>query len=136
MYVRKQYVQILNTIISFYCLEKYKKNYLASSVVDPDQGFGIRCFFDPWIRIQYPRRGKSRSGIWDEHPGSYFRELKILKFFYADPGSFRPWNRDPGWKTLDLASGINIPDPQHCWQGQRGEQSYSWVFPEKFLQFI
>jgi hypothetical protein len=39
---------------------------------------------------------KSGSGIWirDEKPGSYFRELrnnflelKILKFFYADPGS-------------------------------------------------
>jgi hypothetical protein len=44
------------------------------------------------------RKSASGSGIWDEQPGSYFLELrnhffgffgglKILKFFYADPGS-------------------------------------------------
>jgi hypothetical protein len=59
----------------------------------------------------------SRSGIRirDEHPESYFRELrnnfwvKILKFFDVgpDPGIFLI--RDPGWKKF--GSGINIPDP-------------------------
>jgi hypothetical protein len=40
--------------------------------------------------------------------------FKILKFFDADedpdPGIFL--TLDPGWKKF--ASGINIPDPQHC----------------------
>jgi hypothetical protein len=27
--------------------------------------------------------------------------LKQLKFFDADPGSFRLWIRDPGWKNSD-----------------------------------
>jgi hypothetical protein len=35
------------------------------SVADP--GYGIRCFFDPWIR--------DPGGV-NEQPGSYFRELK------------------------------------------------------------
>jgi hypothetical protein len=51
------------------------------------------------------RKSVSGSGIRDEQPGSYFLELrnhffgvKILKFFYADPGSGRErvLNRDPG----------------------------------------
>jgi hypothetical protein len=78
------------------------------------------------------RKSGSGSGIRDEHPGSYFLELrnhffwfKILKFFDADPGSrmetVRIW--DPGWKkvgtgirdkhpgsaTLDLPIVINPP---------------------------
>jgi hypothetical protein len=32
--------------------------------------------------------------------------VKILKFFDADPG-WKKLNSDPG-------TGINIPDPQHC----------------------
>ncbi len=66
-------------------------------------------------------KSKSGSGIWDEHPGSYFRELrkqflglKILKFFDAVPESFLTWIRDPGGKNSDPGSGINIPDLQHC----------------------
>jgi hypothetical protein len=53
---------------------------------------------------------KIRIRIRDEPPGSYFRELRnnflgyILQFFDADPGS--------GMEKL--GSGINIPDPQHC----------------------
>jgi hypothetical protein len=40
--------------------------------------------------------------------------LKILKFFYADPdpGSGVFLTLDPGWKKF--GSGINIPDPQQC----------------------
>jgi hypothetical protein len=58
-------------------------------------GSGIRCLFDPGIRI-------------DEQPGSYFLELrnpflgKILKFFDADPGTGmkKIQIRDPGSPTL------------------------------------
>jgi hypothetical protein len=76
-------------------------------------GSGIRWLFDPLD----PGSGmgkKIKIRIRDEHPGSYFRELrnkfwlKILKLFdaVADPGSGNLF--DPG-------SGINIPDPpQHC----------------------
>ncbi len=41
--------------------------------------------------------------------------VKVLKFFDADPGSRMETVRirDPGWKKV--GSGINIPDPQHCW---------------------
>jgi hypothetical protein len=74
---------------------------------------GIRCLFDPWIRDGY----KIRIRIRDEHPGSYFQEIKtffwvkLLKFFDAVPGSGMKKNSDPGWKNF--GSGINIPDPQH-----------------------
>jgi hypothetical protein len=50
-----------------------------SSVPDPVSG--IRCLFDPWIRNPGSRMGKksgSGSGIRDEQPGSYFRELRNL----------------------------------------------------------
>jgi hypothetical protein len=50
------------------------------------------------------KKSRSGSGIWDEHPRSYFRELrlifglKILKFFDADPdpgsGILWSWIRD------------------------------------------
>jgi hypothetical protein len=57
------------------------------------------------------KKSRSRIRIRDEYPESYFLELKkqffglkILKFLDADPG----------WKNLDPGSGINIPDPQHC----------------------
>jgi hypothetical protein len=51
---------------------------------------------------------KIKIRTWDELPGSYFRELRNIKFFDADP--------DPGYRislTLDPGSGMNIPDPQH-----------------------
>jgi hypothetical protein len=79
-------------------------------------GSGIRCLFlTPGSRIRDGEKAKIR--IRDEHPGSYFRELreqffglKILKFFYSDP--------DPGsgiFLTLDPGSGMEIfgsRDPQ------------------------
>jgi hypothetical protein len=56
------------------------------SVADPDPGSG--AFLTPG----------SGSGmkILDHFPRAYtqFFGLKILKFFDADPGSFRPWIRD------------------------------------------
>jgi hypothetical protein len=44
-----------------------------------------------------------------------FWEVKILKFFDADPGSGMETVRirDPGWKKSDPGSGMNIPDTQH-----------------------
>jgi hypothetical protein len=73
------------------------------------------------------------SGIWDEHPRTFFRELrkietffrvKILKLFDGDlgPGMEEIRIRDPGWKKIrirdginsDPGSGISVPDPQHC----------------------
>jgi hypothetical protein len=44
-------------------------------------GSGIRCFFYTWIRDPYPgygieKKSGSGSGIWDEHPKSYFRQLR------------------------------------------------------------
>ena len=52
--------------------------------LDPGSGYGIQD------------GKKSRSGIRDEHLGSYFWELgiKILEFFYTDTGCFQPWIRD------------------------------------------
>jgi hypothetical protein len=58
----------------------------------------------------------------------FFWGLKYFKFFYEDPGSGMEIVRiqdgkksDPGWKTYPgwkkVGSGINIPDPQHCWYG-------------------
>jgi hypothetical protein len=79
---------------------------------------------------QHPDPG---SGIQDEQPGSYFLELrnhffaifwvKILKFFDEDPGSGMETVRirDPGsgMEKSRIGSGINIPDPQHCFTGSK-----------------
>jgi hypothetical protein len=51
-----------------------------------------------------------------DHISEYFGLKKILKFFETGPntgfGIFL--TRDPGRKSSDPSSGINIPDPQHC----------------------
>ncbi len=46
--------------------------------------------------------------------------LKIIKFFDADadPGSGIIKTLDPEWKNSDPGSGINFPDPQHCFKGR------------------
>jgi hypothetical protein len=57
--------------------------------------------FYPCIRDE----NKIKIRIRDEHPGSYFRELrnnfwiKMLKFLNADAGIFL--TLDPGWKNSD-----------------------------------
>ncbi len=77
-------------------------------------GSRIRYLFDPWIRdLGWVK-------IRDEQPGSFFRELR---------NNFLGWNtyilwcrsgiQDPGSgmekiRIQDQWSGINIPDPQHC----------------------
>jgi len=64
----------------------------AKCVADPGSGAfltpgsGIRCFFDPRIRI--------RDG---EKSGSGIRNLV-----------------DPGSRMEKFGTGISIPDPQHC----------------------
>jgi hypothetical protein len=42
----------------------------------------------------------------------HFSELKILKFFDADPGSDILSTLEPGSGMETTGSGINIPDPQ------------------------
>ncbi len=80
---------------------------VLNSIADP--GSRIRCLFDLWIRDPGWIKSGSRSGIWNEQPGSYFLELinhflglKYSKFSDAirdsDPGwkKFRSGNRDQG----------------------------------------
>jgi hypothetical protein len=62
-------------------LERKREN--TNRVADPEPGSGIRCLFDPWIRVRDPGSGIGRSqypdpgsGIRDEQPGSYFLELR------------------------------------------------------------
>jgi hypothetical protein len=44
-------------------------------------------------------------------------KIPVLNFFDADPGDGIQYgdSSDPGWKKV--GSGINIPDPQHCYIG-------------------
>ncbi len=109
-------------------------------------GSGIRDWvpfwpLDPGSGIRDGRQSASGSGIRDEQPGSYFLELrnhffaflgvKMLKFFYEDPGSGMETVRIRDGKKSDPGSGINIPDPQHCFlpipdpgsRGQKGNRS-------------
>jgi hypothetical protein len=72
---------------------------LTICVADPGSGGFLTPGSAGWVKI--------RIGIRDEHPGSYFREqinnfiVKILKFFYVDPGP------GPGiFLTLDPGSGL------------------------------
>jgi hypothetical protein len=70
---------------------------------DPDPGSGSGMNILDQI-------SKSLETIW----------VKILKFFGADadPGSgnlFDPGSGIRDGKNTDPGSGINIPDPQHCW---------------------
>jgi hypothetical protein len=43
----------------------------AGIVADANSESGLRSFFNPWVRDVK----RSRFGIQDRHPGSYFREL-------------------------------------------------------------
>ncbi len=97
-------------------------------------GSRMRCLFDPrirdpgWVKIKIRIRGIRNP---DEHPGSYFRELrnnfflvKILKFFDedADPDPGNLFHPGSGMEKSDPGSGINIPDPQH-WVSRHTLQS-------------
>ena len=112
----------------------------------PDLGTRISYLqhhiFDPWIRNPgWIKKSRSGSGIRtrDEHPGSYFRELrkkifglKIPKFCYADP--------DPGsgiFLTLDPLAGMEKlaplfqdkqPEPQYCF--------YAWTHNSEKTEFL
>jgi hypothetical protein len=52
--------------------EELKQVTLYSFTQFCGSGSGIRCLIDPWIRDGY----KIKIRIRDEHPGSYFRELR------------------------------------------------------------
>jgi hypothetical protein len=107
------------------------KYLFFTSVAHPGPASGIRCLFDPWIRDpglvknQDPGSGLKTSRIMFQELRNNFW-VKILEFFDADldlaSGIFL--NLDPGWKNSDPGSGINIPDPQHCFL----PFSFSWVF--------
>ncbi len=81
-------------------------------------GSGIRCLFDPWIRDGK----KIKIRIRDEHPGSYFQELKtifwvkntLILLCESNPGSGIFLTLDPGSGMEKFESGIINPDPQHC----------------------
>ncbi len=87
----------------------------STSVADPDPGLG--AFLTPGSG----RKSASGPGIRDEHPGTYFLELrnhlfcffgvKMLKFFDEDPGwrQFGSEIGDPGWKKV--GSGIRAKHP-------------------------
>ncbi len=55
--------------------------------------------------------------------------VKILKFFDEDPGSGMETVRIRDGKKSDPASGINIPDPQHCVSGS-ASQRYGFEDPD------
>ncbi len=102
---------------SYVFLAYYLLAALRIRIRDPGSGA-----FDPLILN--PRWKKSGSGIRDEYPGSYFRELgkiclvkntwnslmriRIRDLF--DPGSGIFLTLDPGWKNPEAGSGIRIPD--------------------------
>jgi hypothetical protein len=58
---------------------------------------------------------KSESGSRSFIRETQFFGLKKLKVFDTDSGS-------GNFLTLDLESGINIPDPQHCNRGNKRKQ--------------
>jgi hypothetical protein len=65
------------------------------SVADPGSG----AFFDPWIRnpgwVKKSGSGMNKPDHISESLETSFW-VKILKFFYADPGSGKENNSDPG----------------------------------------
>ncbi len=87
-------------------------NHITSSqfsVAYPDPGSG--AFLTP--RSGMGNKARPGSGIRDEHPRSFFRELR--KSFWVT-NTYILWcgSRSGIFLTLDPGSGINIPYPQHC----------------------
>jgi hypothetical protein len=70
------------------------------------------CLLDPWIRDPgWGKKSGSGSGIQNEHPRSFFRELRnnmnsFVRIRIQDL-------LDPGSGMEKFGSEINIPDPQH-----------------------
>ncbi len=115
-----------------------KRSILSVSVADPGSG----AFLTPGSGMG--RKSASGSGIRDEQPGSYFLELRNHFHFFGFLGlkylNFLMRIRDPGWrqfvsgirdgKKSNPGSGINIPDPQHCfpyrlsWTAELGTPSF------------
>ncbi len=79
----------------------------GSGIQDPVSRWPL----DPgWVKINIGM-GKNQYRDRDEHPGSYFRELRNNFWVFGflgfglmrirDPESFWPWIRVPGWKNLE-----------------------------------
>ncbi len=83
--------------------------------MDPDSGSG--AFFTP----RSGKKSGSGSGTNNlDHISESLETIfwtKILKFFDSDPGLGieKILTRDSGWKKF----GSGIPDPQHCFPGDR-----------------
>jgi hypothetical protein len=116
MYIQQAVPQVEHQYLLPAQLQIWIKNLLIHSVAYPGPGSG--AFFASGSGIGK----KSRSGIRDEHPGSYFPELrtqffglKKLQLFDADPdpGSEIFLTMDPGSGMEKFVSGLNIPDPLH-----------------------
>jgi hypothetical protein len=84
------------------------------------------CLFDPWIRDSGSGMGKktgSGTGIRDDQPGSYFRELRNQffglnnKLFDVDPGSGPSGIEKFGSGMENIRIRINIPNPQRFFAG-------------------
>jgi hypothetical protein len=112
--------QLQKIIFSFLCCSV--PVFVIASVADPDPVSGpfltpVSGIRDPgWVKNQDTDLG-SGSGMSNPDPISESLEaifwVKILKFFYADPGSGMENIRIRDGKNSDTGSGINIPDPQH-----------------------
>ncbi len=97
-YIRKRFKYFLTVLrirgpVPFWPLDlgfgMGKKSRSVFMMQDPDPGWTSRIIF---------------TRAWKQ-----FFELKILKFFAADPESFRS-----GIENSDPGSGLNFPDPQNC----------------------
>ncbi len=64
------------------------------------------CGSEAFLTPGFGMREKIKIRIWNEHPGSYFREIRNYFFFKikTDP--------EPGSGKEKFGSGINIPNPQ------------------------
>jgi hypothetical protein len=99
---------------SFVMPSLYILSVLRIRIWDPGSG----AFLTPGSGTRDPgwlKKSRFGSGIliWDEHPGSYFRELKETIFglkYFNSLMRMRMRLRIRDGKNSDPGSGINIPD--------------------------
>ena len=102
--IRRGHVRFLNRIavskgLRGYCCGSRTAAFVLFWPLDPGSGMEKNRIRDPrWNHIS-----ESLGDFWG---------VKILKFFYADPGFGIFLTLDPGWRNLDPGSGVNIPDLQ------------------------
>ncbi len=86
-------------LIHRYC--KYR-SLVKFSVADPDPGLG--AFLTPGSGIRDGRKSASGSGIQNEQPGSYFKELRNHFFAFFGVKLLKFFDEGPGWRQF--GSGI------------------------------